>query len=100
MYSGVKFVYEVIKIVFFIYNLDEWYVLLKFLRYFLVVYGWGFWVWIWYICWVVSGIYNGFLFKYLYICLVFGLLILIKLDGVFIYVSIFGFKLEFINIYN
>lgn len=30
MYSGVKFVYEVIKIVFFIYNLDEWYVLLKF----------------------------------------------------------------------
>lgn len=54
----------------------------------------------WYICWVVSGIYNGFLFKYLYICLVFGLLILIKLDDVFIYVSIFGFKLEFINIYN
>lgn len=55
---------------------------------------------IWYICWVVSGTYNGLLFKYLHICLAPGLSISIKSDGAFTHASISGFKSESINIYN
>lgn len=100
MYSGVKSVHEVTKTVSFIHNLDEWHVLSKFQRHFLVVHGRGSWVRIWYICWVVSGTYNGLLFKYLHICLAPGLSISIKSDGAFTHASISGFKSESINIYN
>lgn len=100
MYSGVKSVHEVTKTVSFIHNLDEWHVLSKFPRHFLVVHGRGSWVRIWYICWVVSGTYNGLLFKYLHICLAPGLSISIKSDGAFTHASISGFKSKSINIYN
>lgn len=100
MYSGVKSVHEVTKTVSFIHNLDEWHVLSKFQRHFLVVHGRGSWVRIWYICWVVSGTYNGLLFKYLHICLAPCLSISIKSDGAFTHASISGFKSESINIYN
>lgn len=72
----------------------------KFQRHFLVVHGRGSWVRIWYICWVVSGTYNGLLFKCLHICLAPGLSISIKSDGAFTHASISGFKSESINIYN
>lgn len=72
----------------------------KFQRHFLVVHGRGSWVRIWYICWVVSGTYNGLLIKYLHICLAPGLSISIKSDGAFTHASISGFKSESINIYN